>query len=202
MATYGPGNVFLPVQMCIWAFKPFKDLGVFKCAEEIIFFNVWVRYFVWNFKGILWDSTQTILGIHWECVVYWKVKIKEVLDLWAWWARKHFQMSLCCHQCRWVKHKQHWDMWVGCAMPILLVIIFSIFPTHLNIVNPLNVTFWSDRRCHSYKRDFKNLALKRKKCNITNIHKEEINESGFSNHLPSSVMRNRDRYINVSLFNV
>ena len=28
-------------------------------------FNVWVRYFVWNFKGTLWNSTQNILPIHW-----------------------------------------------------------------------------------------------------------------------------------------
>ena len=30
-----------------------------------ISFNVWVRYFVWNFKGYLWNSTQNILLIHW-----------------------------------------------------------------------------------------------------------------------------------------
>ena len=28
-------------------------------------FNVWVTYFVWNFKGTLWNSTQNILPIHW-----------------------------------------------------------------------------------------------------------------------------------------
>ena len=27
-------------------------------------FNVWVRYFEWNFKGTLWNSTQNILPIH------------------------------------------------------------------------------------------------------------------------------------------
>ena len=29
-------------------------------------FNVWVRYFVWNFKGTLWNSTQNIIPIHWK----------------------------------------------------------------------------------------------------------------------------------------
>ena len=29
-------------------------------------FNVWVRYFVWNFKGTLWNSTQNISPIHWK----------------------------------------------------------------------------------------------------------------------------------------
>ena len=29
-------------------------------------FNVWVRYFVWNFKGTLWNSTQNIFPIHWK----------------------------------------------------------------------------------------------------------------------------------------
>ena len=28
--------------------------------------NVWVGYFVWNFKGYLWNSTQNILPIHWK----------------------------------------------------------------------------------------------------------------------------------------
>ena len=31
-----------------------------------ISFNVWVRYFVWNFKGYLWNSTQNVSPIHWK----------------------------------------------------------------------------------------------------------------------------------------
>ena len=31
---------------------------------KIISFNVWVRYFLWNFKGTLSNSTQNILSIH------------------------------------------------------------------------------------------------------------------------------------------
>ena len=33
---------------------------------KIISFNVWVKYFVWIFKGYLWNSTQNILPIHWK----------------------------------------------------------------------------------------------------------------------------------------
>ena len=33
--------------------------------HKIIYFNVWVRYFVWNFKGHHWNSTQNILPILW-----------------------------------------------------------------------------------------------------------------------------------------
>ena len=33
---------------------------------KIISFNIWVRYFVWNFKGYLWNSTQNILPILWK----------------------------------------------------------------------------------------------------------------------------------------
>ena len=29
-------------------------------------FNVWARYFVWNFKWYLWNSTQNVLAIHWK----------------------------------------------------------------------------------------------------------------------------------------
>ena len=31
---------------------------------KIFFFNVWVRYFVWNFEGNLWNSTHNILPLH------------------------------------------------------------------------------------------------------------------------------------------
>ena len=34
-------------------------------------FNKWTWYFVWNFKGTLWNSTQNILPIHWKmCILY------------------------------------------------------------------------------------------------------------------------------------
>ena len=41
------------------------------------YFNVWVSYFVWNFKGTLWNSPQNILPIHWKIShrgpVIWKM---------------------------------------------------------------------------------------------------------------------------------
>ena len=38
-----------------------------KYADALDFYlstHVWVRYFVWNFKGTLWNSTQNILAMH------------------------------------------------------------------------------------------------------------------------------------------
>ena len=52
-----------PFQNRIWARKSGSS---FQHCIKIISFNVWVRYFVWNFKGTLWNSTQNILPIHWE----------------------------------------------------------------------------------------------------------------------------------------
>ena len=40
------------------------ELLRFQCCIKITSFNVWVRSFVWNFKGYLWNSTQNILPIH------------------------------------------------------------------------------------------------------------------------------------------
>ena len=61
---------------------------------KIISFNVRVRYFVWNFKGCLWNSTQNILPYIERCRVYTRVKIKEPLDLRA--------------------HKCLWPPWIIC----------------------------------------------------------------------------------------
>ena len=48
-----------------------------------ISFNVWVRYFVWNFKGYLWNSIQNILPIHWKMWILftgaaWALKVPWV----------------------------------------------------------------------------------------------------------------------------
>ena len=43
-----------------------RALKISQCCIKFISFNVWVRYFVWNFKGYLWNSTQNILLIHWK----------------------------------------------------------------------------------------------------------------------------------------
>ena len=42
-------------------------------------FNVWARYFVWNFKGTLWNSTQNILPIHWKIRFLYKIGILRAL---------------------------------------------------------------------------------------------------------------------------
>ena len=42
-------------------------------------FNVWVRYFVWNFKGNLWNSTQNIWPIHWKILFLYNIEILRAL---------------------------------------------------------------------------------------------------------------------------
>ena len=41
--------------------------------------NVWVRYFVWNFKGTLWNSTQNILPVHWKIWFLYNIEILRAL---------------------------------------------------------------------------------------------------------------------------
>ena len=50
-------------QKRLWALK-------YNCIKTVSY-NVWVRYFVWNFKVTLWNSTQNILPIHWKmCILF------------------------------------------------------------------------------------------------------------------------------------
>ena len=42
-------------------------------------FNVWVRYFVRNFKEYLWNSTQNILPILWHIRFLYKIEILRAL---------------------------------------------------------------------------------------------------------------------------
>ena len=42
-------------------------------------FNVWVRYFVWNFKGTLWNSTRNIWPIHWKIRFLYNMEILRAL---------------------------------------------------------------------------------------------------------------------------
>ena len=43
------------------------------------FCNVWITYFVWNFKGTLWNSTQNILPIHWKIWFLYNTEILKAL---------------------------------------------------------------------------------------------------------------------------
>ena len=40
---------------------------------------MWIRYFVWNFKGTLWNSTQNILPIHWKMRFLYNIEILRAL---------------------------------------------------------------------------------------------------------------------------
>ena len=61
----GAGGVY---KMCMSSL--IQELLKFQCCIKIISFNVWVRYFVWNFKGYLWNSTQNILPRHWKMWIF------------------------------------------------------------------------------------------------------------------------------------
>ena len=43
------------------------------------FFNVWKRYFVWIFKGYLWNSTQNISPLHWNMQFVYNIEILRAL---------------------------------------------------------------------------------------------------------------------------
>ena len=46
---------------------------------------MWVIYFGWNFKGILWNSTQNIFPMHWKILQCWNFK-----SSWIWRAHTCF----------------------------------------------------------------------------------------------------------------
>ena len=51
-------------------------------SYKIVSFNVRVRYFVWNFKGSLWNSTQNILPIHWKmCILFTGENLRALLKI-------------------------------------------------------------------------------------------------------------------------
>ena len=57
------------------------DLLNLQHCLKIISFNVWVRYFMWNFKGTLWNSTQNILPIQCTPDIYIAVVYGAELDI-------------------------------------------------------------------------------------------------------------------------
>ena len=56
-------------------FRALKSKNSWNSNFVVLSFNVWTRYFVWNFKGSLWNSTQNILPIHWKMCVLCKGQI-------------------------------------------------------------------------------------------------------------------------------
>ena len=65
---------------CFWGrFKNTCELLNFHLSMKFTSFNVWVRYFVWNFKGTLWNFTQNILPIHWKILFLYNFEILRAL---------------------------------------------------------------------------------------------------------------------------
>ena len=54
----------------------FINLGPLRSSlfNKLHIFSEWIRYFVWNFKGYLWNSTQNILPTHWKYDFFCTVK--------------------------------------------------------------------------------------------------------------------------------
>ena len=50
-------NTYKLLNLRAHKFSPVNKIYIFKCVG---------RYFVWNFKGTLWNSTQNALPIHWK----------------------------------------------------------------------------------------------------------------------------------------
>ena len=59
---------FLSIDRTLLVLAPLQNIWAFLIWElvKIASFNVWIRYFTWNFKATLRNSTQNILPIHWK----------------------------------------------------------------------------------------------------------------------------------------
>ena len=65
--------------------------GHFKSTYEPKFHfsikHVWAKYFVWNFKGYLWNSAQNILPMHWKIhfflnIDFLRADLRALTGLW------------------------------------------------------------------------------------------------------------------------
>ena len=68
----------------------------FPPVNNIYIYNVGVRYFVWNFKGTLWNSTRNILSMHWNIRFLTTSKFQVIFDLRA---HKCFWSAPCLSRC-------------------------------------------------------------------------------------------------------
>ena len=80
-----PLGVIINVTVCLVAvLKTLMGSSIYELLNFNLWmkstsFNVWVRYFVWNFKGTLWNSTQNILPIHWKIRFLYNIEILRAL---------------------------------------------------------------------------------------------------------------------------
>ena len=72
------------INIWIWYFLwNFKGTVAFKrpTLYKIASINIWIWYFLWNFKGTVWNSAQTILPWIEICVFYLPTKIEELIAI-------------------------------------------------------------------------------------------------------------------------
>ena len=81
-------------QKCTWEFLKCQ------CCIKSISFNVWVRYFVWNFKIAFWNWNSKMWYPYIErCVLSNKLRHLRLKSLWSFlngpWCLIHHQQALC-----------------------------------------------------------------------------------------------------------
>ena len=95
-----------PVSAHIWgAFQKTPLSSRIEKLLKYMSFNVWARYFVWNFKGYLWNSTQNILPIHWKIQFVHNVEILRACRFKSsYMLLKHPEDMMCSKQALWISN--------------------------------------------------------------------------------------------------
>ena len=95
MMTSSNGNIFnvagplcgeFTVHWFVPTQKPVtRSFDIFFDIQELLHFHVtlkctsWVKYFMWNFKGYLWNCTQNMFPIHWDIRFWYSIEILRAL---------------------------------------------------------------------------------------------------------------------------
>ena len=73
-----PNRVYMGVSKTLTS-SQIQELLNFHLWIKCTSFDVWVRYFAWNFKGYLWNSAQNILPIHWKIRFLYNIEMLRAL---------------------------------------------------------------------------------------------------------------------------
>ena len=138
----------------LWKDKPTSNketkwlLSSRGCLKSTLFFNVWVRYFVWNFKGAMWNSTQISDPYIERCVCYSAVSrdrtviisasVQAPIPLTVFWSNSKFNQHLECSS---LKHVQLITMTFCTCHDNYVCKISLIGRVHFK---PEHIKFWSN----------------------------------------------------------